>query len=251
MTTDTLDYLPGNLVRARGREWVVQADTHQGDGGSLLRLRPLGGADEDIITLIPELEFEPVTPATFAWPHPEQAGNHAAALLLRDALRLKLRAGGGPFRSFGNIAVEPRAYQLVPLLMALRLTTVRLLIADDVGIGKTIEAGLIARELIDRGEVARLAVLCPPHLVEQWQGELQNRFNLQAVALTSASASRIERDLPHGVGLFDQHPIVVVSLDYIKSERHREHFLSIAPECIIVDEAHTCASSGAGKQLRF
>lgn len=251
MTTDTLDYLPGNLVRARGREWVVQADTHQGDGGSLLRLRPLGGADEDIITLIPELEFEPVTPATFAWPHPEQAGNHAAALLLRDALRLKLRAGGGPFRSFGNIAVEPRAYQLVPLLMALRLTTVRLLIADDVGIGKTIEAGLIARELIDRGEVARLAVLCPPHLVEQWQSELQNRFNLQAVALTSASASRIERDLPHGVGLFDQHPIVVVSLDYIKSERHREHFLSIAPECIIVDEAHTCASSGAGKQLRF
>lgn len=251
MTTDTLDYLPGNLVRARGREWVVQADTQQGDGGSLLRLRPLGGADEDIITLIPELEFEPVTPATFAWPNPEQAGNHAAALLLRDALRLKLRAGGGPFRSFGNIAVEPRAYQLVPLLMALRLTTVRLLIADDVGIGKTIEAGLIARELIDRGEVARLAVLCPPHLVEQWQAELQNRFNLQAVALTSASASRIERDLPHGVGLFDQHPIVVVSLDYIKSERHREHFLSIAPECIIVDEAHTCASSGAGKQLRF
>ena len=94
MTTDTLDFLPGNLVRARGREWVVQADTHQGDAGSLLRLRPLGGADEDIITLIPALEFEPVTPATFAWPNPEQTGNHAAALLLRDALRLKLRAGG-------------------------------------------------------------------------------------------------------------------------------------------------------------
>jgi hypothetical protein len=74
---------------------------------------------------------------------------------------------------------------------------------------------------------------------------------MQAIALTSASASRIERDLPHGVGLFDHYPMVVVSLDYIKSERHREHFLSIAPECIIVDEAHTCASSGAGKQLRF
>jgi superfamily II DNA or RNA helicase len=251
MTTDTLDFMPGNLVRARGREWVVQSDTHQGDLGGLLRLRPLGGADEDTITLIPELEFEPVTPATFAWPDPEQAGNHAAALLLRDALRLKLRAGGGPFRSFGNIAVEPRAYQLVPLLMALRLATVRLLIADDVGIGKTIEAGLIARELLDRGEISRLAVLCPPHLVEQWQGELKDRFNLHAIALTSASASRVERDLPHGVGLFDQHPVVVVSLDYIKSERHREHFLSIAPEFIIVDEAHTCASSGAGKQLRF
>jgi SNF2 family DNA or RNA helicase len=80
--------------------------------------------------------------------------------------------------------VEPRAYQLVPLLMALRLPTVRLLIADDVGIGKTIEAGLIVRELMDRGEIQRVAVLCPPHLVEQWQGELQQRFNLPAVALT-------------------------------------------------------------------
>jgi superfamily II DNA or RNA helicase len=247
MTQLEHDFMPGNLVRARGREWVVQSESRR----DWLRLRPLGGADDDTIALIPELELQPVEPATFPWPDPELAGNHAAALLLRDALRLKLRAGGGPFRSFGNIAVEPRGYQLVPLLMALRLTTVRLLIADDVGIGKTIEAGLIARELMDRGEIARLAVLCPPHLVEQWQSELQTRFNLQAVALTSASAARIERDIPHGVTLFDHYPVVVVSLDYIKSERHREHFLAIAPECVIVDEAHTCASSGAGKQLRF
>jgi Superfamily II DNA/RNA helicases, SNF2 family len=247
MTQLEHDFMPGNLVRARGREWVVQSDSRR----DWLRLRPLGGADDDTIALIPELELQPITPATFPWPDPEHAGNHAAALLLRDALRLKLRAGGGPFRSFGNIAVEPRGYQLVPLLMALRLTTVRLLIADDVGIGKTIEAGLIARELMDRGEIARLAVLCPPHLVEQWQSELESRFNLQAVALTSASAARIERNIPHGVSLFDHYPVVVVSLDYIKSERHREHFLAIAPECVIIDEAHTCASSGAGKQLRF
>ena len=247
MTQLEHDFMPGNLVRARGREWVVQSESQR----DWLRLRPLGGADDDTIALIPELELQPVEPATFPWPQPELAGNHAAALLLRDALRLKLRAGGGPFRSFGNIAVEPRGYQLVPLLMALRLTTVRLLIADDVGIGKTIEAGLIARELMDRGEIARLAVLCPPHLVEQWQSELETRFNLQAVALTSASAARIERDIPHGVGLFDHYPVVVVSLDYIKSERHREYFLSIAPECVIVDEAHTCASAGVGKQLRF
>lgn len=251
MTFATADFMPGNLVRARGREWVVQSDNRQDDGTQLLRLRPLGGADDDIVTLIPALEFSPVEPATFEEPDPEQPGNHAAALLLRDALRLKLRAGGGPFRSFGNIAVEPRAYQLVPLLMALRLSTVRLLIADDVGVGKTIEASLIVRELMDRGEIGRLAVLCPPHLVEQWQAELLQRFNIQATALTAASASRIERGLPHGVSLFDHHPVIVVSLDYIKSERHREHFLSIAPECVVVDEAHTCATGGAGKQLRF
>ncbi|MDE2083164.1 MAG: DUF1524 domain-containing protein [Burkholderiales bacterium] len=163
MTLATADFMPGNLVRARGREWVVQSDNRQDDGTQLLRLRPLGGADDDIVTLIPALEFSPVEPATFEEPDPEQPGNHAAALLLRDALRLKLRAGGGPFRSFGNIAVEPRAYQLVPLLMALRLSTVRLLIADDVGVGKTIEAGLIVRELMDRGEIGRLPAI-PLHV---------------------------------------------------------------------------------------
>jgi superfamily II DNA or RNA helicase len=247
MNMPAANFSIGNLVRARGREWVVQSESKP----DWLRLRPLGGADDEVIALIPELEFQPVEPATFPAPNPQKLGNHAAALLLRDALRLKLRAGGGPFRSFGNIAVEPRAYQLVPLLMALRLTTVRLLIADDVGIGKTIEAGLIVRELMDRGEISRLAVLCPPHLVDQWQNELAERFNLQAVALTSASAARIERDLPHGVSLFDHHHCVVVSLDYIKSERHREHFLTIAPECIVVDEAHTSANRGQGKQLRF
>jgi hypothetical protein len=214
MTTATptqAHFQPGNLVRARGREWVVQVDVSLDETTNLLRLRPLGGSDEDTIALIPELELTPVEPATFPWPNPTQPGNHAAALLMRDALRLKLRAGAGPFRSFGNIAVEPRAYQLVPLADGPALPVVRLLIADDVGIGKTIEAGLIVRELLDRGEITRCAVLCPPHLVDQWQAELENRFHMRAVALTSASANRVERSLPPGVGLFDQHPFVVVS----------------------------------------
>lgn len=248
MTTATLTaFNPGALVRARGREWVVQP----GSSDSILRLRPLGGSEEDITTLLPELEPETPAAATFPAPDPALRGNHTAALLLRDALQLKLRAGAGPFRSFANIAVEPRAYQLVPLLVALRQPTVRLLIADDVGIGKTIEAGLIVRELHDRGEITRFAVLCPPHLVEQWQAELARHFHFQPVALTSASVRRLEKNLPPGVSLFEHHPVVVVSLDYIKTDQHRAHFLAIAPECIVVDEAHTCSTGGQGRQLRF
>ena len=242
-----LAFSPGALVKARDREWVVQP----GSSESLLRLRPLGGSEDDITTLIPHLEAAPPIPATFPVPDASMPGNHTAARLLRDALQLKLRSGAGPFRSFANIAVEPRAYQLVPLLMALRQSTVRLLIADDVGIGKTIEAGLIARELWDRGEITRFAVLCPPHLVDQWKSELSRHFHFQAAALTASSVSRLERGLPSGVSLFEHHPVVVVSLDYIKSERHCDHFLSIAPEFIIVDEAHSCAAAGQGKQLRF
>src|SRR5205823_11331204 len=117
-------------------------------------------------------------PATFAPPNPELVGDAQSARLLRDALRLGFRASAGPFRSFGRLAVEPRPYQLVPLLMALKLDPIRLLIADDVGIGKTIEAALIGRELLDRGEITRLCVLCPPHLAEQWQRELALKFNI-------------------------------------------------------------------------
>ena len=79
--------------------------------------------------------------------------------------------------------------------MALKLDPIRLLIADDVGIGKTIEAALIARELLDRGDVERFAVLCPPHLVEQWVAELEGRFHLRPVAVT-ASRRRAPRTKP-------------------------------------------------------
>ena len=234
-----LQFKPGDLVRARGREWVVLPETR----ANLLRLRPLGGAEEDATLVYLPLEPEPPTAATFDLPNPNKPGSQEAALLLRDALRLKLRAGAGPFRSFGNLNVEPRAYQLVPLLMALKLDTVRLLVADDVGIGKTIEAGLIARELIDRGEIERLTVICPPHLCEQWQQELAEKFSIEAEVVRTGTATRLERGLRPDESIFEVYPYTVVSLDYIKSDRRRDDFLRACPEFVIVDEAHTCVQS--------
>ena len=242
-----VSFYPGSLVSARGREWIVLPEST----ADTLRLRPLGGGEKDESLIFLPLERQPVQPATFPWPQVEQARNHAASQLLLDALQLKLRNGAGPFRSFGNIAVEPRAYQLVPLLMAMKLGTVRLLIADDVGIGKTIEGALIARELLDRGEIQRMTVLCPPHLCEQWQRELAERFHIQSVIVRSASAARLERDLPPGTSVFDAHPFTVVSLDYIKSERRREAFQRFCPEFVIVDEAHTCTQGGQARQQRY
>lgn len=240
-------YAPGTIVKARGRDWVV----HPYDREDVLCLRPLGGSDEDAVIMLPSLEREAPVPSVFPDPNPSKVGNYQAGVLFRQALMIKLRNGAGPFRSFGHIAVEPRAYQLVPLLMAMKQDPVRLLIADDVGIGKTIEAGLIVRELWDRFEIRRFAVLCPSHLVEQWVHELQNRFHFPAVALTSSSVARLERTLPTGRTIFNHYEAVVVSLDYIKSQSHRAHFLSTAPGCIIVDEAHTCTMKGKNQQLRF
>lgn len=247
MTASLAQFQPGSLVTARGREWIVLPQS----SAETLYLRPLGAAEEDATVIYLPIERRPVGAATFSWPTLAEAGNHAASRLLHDALRLKLRSGAGPFRSFGNIAVEPRAYQLVPLLMALKQETVRLLIADDVGIGKTIEAALIVRELYDRGEIRRLAVLCPPHLCEQWQRELHERFHIPTAIVRTSSASRLERGLPAGQSIFEAYPFTVVSLDYIKSDRRRDEFQRACPECVIVDEAHTCTHNGQGRQQRY
>ncbi len=240
-------FTPGSLVHARGRDWVVEPDSKPG----FLHLRPLAGTADESAWVMTALEAEPPVPASFPLPVADCRGNWSEMRLLQDAMLMRLRAGAGPFRSFGNIAVEPRVYQLVPLMMALRQEVTRILIADDVGVGKTIEAGLIVRELMDRGEVARFAVLCPPNLVEQWQEELLRRFNIRATALTSSTVKNLERQVPPGRSFFDHFPFTVISLDYIKSDAHRHAFLSAAPECLIVDEAHTCTSVGRGVQQRF
>jgi superfamily II DNA or RNA helicase len=234
-----MTYAVGSLVRARGREWVVLP----GSDDELVKVRPVGGVEEEATGILTELER--VESATFGLPDPAHAGDEASARLLRDALRLGFRSSAGPFRSIGQIAVTPRPYQLVPLLMALRLDPVRLLIADDVGIGKTVEALLIARELLDQGDIHRTAVLCSPHLAPQWQAELRDKFHIDAAVVLPSTARKLEE---HGLGrnrsLFEVYPHVVVSTDFIKADRRRDEFLRTCPEFVIVDEAHTCADPG-------
>jgi superfamily II DNA or RNA helicase len=232
-----MSFAVGTLVRARGREWVVLPESDV----DFVIVRPLGGTDDEVTGIHTGLEA--VEAATLQPPSASDLGDHRSGRLLRDAVRLGFRNSAGPFRSFGKIACDPRPYQLVPLLMALRLDPVRLLIADDVGIGKTVEAGLIARELIDRGEASGLAVLCPPHLAEQWQRELREKFNLEAELVLPGTARRLEARCSVNQSLFDVYPYVIVSTDYIKSDRRREDFLRACPDLVIVDEAHTCAAA--------
>jgi superfamily II DNA or RNA helicase len=244
---ETTRFSPGDLIEARGREWVVLPSPAEG----LLNIRPLSGSEADAQVIAPTLERMPVRPARFDTPKLEQLDTQDAARLLSDGLRLSLRRGAGPFRSAAHLGVEPRAYQLVPLMMALKLTTVRLLIADDVGIGKTIEAGIIVREMLDRGIVDRFSVLCPPHLVDQWVTELAEKFDVEAVTVTSSKARSLERGLPAAQSLFEAYPYTVVSLDYIKADSRRAEFTRACPALVIVDEAHACVGGERGKHQRY
>ncbi len=242
--TPATGYAPGALVRARGREWVVLPESEP----DLLVLRPLGGGEDDTAAVLPALEE--VTPATFPPPTAADLGDAASAGLLRTALRIGFRSSAGPFRSLANLAVEPRAYQFVPLLLALRQDPVRVLIADDVGIGKTIEAGLVAAELLAQGDARRLAVLCSPALAEQWQRELREKFAVDAELVLPSTATRLARGLMLNESLFTRHPHVVISTDFIKSPARRHEFVNHCPELVIVDEAHTAVADGAGGGAR-
>ena len=243
---------PGSIVKVRGREWIALPQSSTEKQEQVLKLRPLGGGDQTIATLYWPLEGQAVKPASFDPPDPTKSGSQSSALLLRDALLLKLRAGAGPFRSLGNVALEPRPYQLVPLLMALKQAVTRVLIADEVGLGKTVEALLIARELLDRGEIRQITVICPPHLCEKWRADMIGQFNLAAEVVRPGTAQKLERGLPAGKSIFDVIPFTVVSLDWIKSDRNRESFLRSCGDFVIVDEAHTCAArKGGGRQQRY
>ncbi len=238
---------PGTIVRCRHREWVLlPAETDD-----VWVLRPLAGIGEDAVKVHKglsnlvgyDLPFERVTPASFPLPRAEDVADAASAHLLWQAARLTLREGATPFRSLGRISIRPRTYQFVPLLMALRLDPVRLFIADDVGIGKTIEALLIARELLDRGEVRRFCVLCPPYLCEQWAKELAEKFNLEPVVIRSGTVGQLERQVPVGKSIYEHFPVQVASIDFVKSDRNRHQFLQFCPEFVIVDEVHGAAAA--------
>nr|WP_217432202.1 helicase-related protein [Pseudarthrobacter oxydans] len=229
------------MVSARGREWVVLPESDS----DFLVLRPIGGTDDDIAGVIPSLED--VKPASFGLPSATDLGDDRSARLLRDALRIGFRSSGGPFRSLAGLNVSPRPYQLVPLLLALRQDVVRLLIADDVGIGKTVEAGLVAAELLAQGEASGLTVLCPPSLAEQWRQELSQKFGIEAELVLPGTAKKLQRAAGYDQSIFEHFKHTIVSTDFIKSESKRHDFLRTAPDLIIVDEAHGVTADDSGK----
>lgn len=235
---------PGKLVKFRGRRCVVQPS----DDAEVVLLKPLGGSDDEIIPIFePILQpHEKVEDDQFELPDKSDLDSFLTAKLLYDAARLSFRQVSGPFRCMGKLSFRPRSYQLVPLIMALKQPITRLLIADDVGIGKTIEAILILRELIERGTIKSFAVLCPPHLCEQWQKELNDKLDIEAVIVRSSTVASLERKIvgDDTLNVFNYYPYQVVSIDYVKNGSTKmPAFLKDVPDLVIVDEAHTCTKN--------
>lgn len=251
-----MEYKTGTLVEFRSRPWVVQ----QSSDKDLLIIKPLGGTDAETIGLYKPLYGDKlkttVNSYNFRKPSSEDIGVNSypeAARILYNACRLSFRDIAGPFQCLGRLSFEPRPYQMVPLILALKHQIIRLLISDDVGIGKTLESLLIAKELLDRKEIQRFAVICLPHLCEQWQNEIRDKFGLEAEIIRSSTISRLEKNMRANQNVFRDIPFQIISIDFIKSSDRKQMFLQHCPEFIIVDEAHTCAKpkgANKGQQLR-
>jgi superfamily II DNA or RNA helicase len=243
---------PGNIVHCRNRDWVLLPSADP----ALYLLRPLTGATDGVVAihkglanLIGQtLPGENVRSAEFPPPTVDDLADATGAHLLWQSARLALREGAAPFRSLGRISIRPRTYQFVPLLMALRLAPVRMLIADDVGVAKTIEALLIARELYDCGEIKRVCVLCPPYLCDQWHKELTEKLNLESVVVRAGTVGALERRKTGSESIYRHYPVQVASIDFLKSDRNKHLFLLDCPEFVIVDEAHGSALAAESRQ---
>jgi hypothetical protein len=237
----------GSRVRARGLAWDVMEVAPLG-AQTLLRLRCTGGD-------LRGLEWDILYPAEAiellrAELRPDAPGTLAAWRLHHQACLLEQVMGPTDMllAEPGRIRIEP--YQLVPLMRALEMPRPRLLLADGVGLGKTIEAGLIACELIARRRAHRIMVVAPAGpLLVQWGQELRQRFGLRFTAITDATSLQAQRrKLELGGNPFDAIALCLTSLDFAKQERVLEELERTAWDLAIIDEAHHCISAGTDRE---
>jgi superfamily II DNA or RNA helicase len=226
---------PGHIIRARGESWVVHRHI-AGALGSIVDVRGRG-ADNRGVRATFLLPYEPIehlpssdTPRIV---RPDRWRRVVRSILANatpsyDALRSPART---------NLALLP--FQLEPVLAIVRGLATRLLIADEVGLGKTIQAGLVISEVLERRPDARILVVTPAGLRDQWQSELRDRFGCDSTLLDSAS---IARQPTHWNGNPWSVPgVVLTSLDYVKRPEVVRALEALIWDVVVFDEAHALA----------
>lgn len=237
------ELLPGTEVQARGLRWEVAFSEPLGSQ-TLYRLRGLEGAvkGQEIDLLQP---FEAVTPIVHDL-QPSRAAPLANWRVYHQAFLLEQELGVDALLAVqpGRLRLEP--YQLVPVLRAIRMSRPRLLLADGVGLGKTIEAGLILTELVARRVAHRLLIVSPAGpLLEQWKAEMAERFGLRLDVIDRARLEEIRKSSELGANPFDHVPLGLASIDFLKQESVLELLERSSYDVIVIDEAHHCMDLGA------
>lgn len=240
---------PGVRVAARGLEWdVINADPPPDQSGLSQQRVRLCCTAGDLAGLEWEILF-PLEPVSLlrADPDPRAPGSLRDWLLFHTAWVLDQTPG--PAAPAGRLAIEP--YQRVPLLRALDMVRPRLLLADGVGLGKTIQAGLIAADLLVRRRAHRILIVTPPGpLLRQWEQEMRMRFGLRFTPLVDATSLRDARGrLEFGGNPFEANALCLTSIDFAKSDRVLTELERTRWDLVIIDEAHHCAEPDCRRHL--
>ncbi len=238
--------LPGTEVRSRGLRWEVVSSENLGPE-TLYRLRGLENAvlGEELDVLSPFEEVEPLQHEL----RPERAAPLPNWLVYHQAFLLEQALGPTALLAAqpGRLRIEP--YQLVPVLRAIRMSRVRMLLADGVGLGKTIQAGLVITELVARRLAHRVLIVSPAGpLMDQWQVEMSERFGLRLEIIDRQKLEDIRRNTELGSNPFDHVALGLVSVDFLKQERVLDQLERASYDVIVIDEAHHCTDAGTAQE---
>ena len=256
----THTYAPGSVIRNRSRLWRVD-----GQEGDVLVATAIDGQEGDVLVATAidggeaaQTRFyvpcEDIRPGCLEPPSPDIVGYPSAQDLLLRAYRLSLLHGTAPLISLQRSRVIPKDYQLVPVVMALEMPRVRMLIADDVGLGKTIEAGLIVTELLARQMAARVLIIVPANLREQWREALDYFFHIPARVISTRHRREMERELPAGANPWEHYRFLITSVDYAKQPGVKNQILEQKWDVVVIDEAHQVAKphqAGPDQRVRM
>ncbi len=233
MSVDTSNLLPGEVIRNRNRLWRVD-----GVDGEVVDATALDGPTTTHRFYAP---IENIEKGSLPAPDTDRMGNPQFQDLLIQSNRLSMLHGTAPLMSLQRSRVIPTEYQLTPVVMALDMPEVRLLLADDVGLGKTIEAGLITSELLARNRADRILIVTPANLRDQWRETFEHFFHIDAQITDRRSRKAMEKDVPPGTSVWDYYSKHIVSIDYAKQSHIRNQILSQDWDLVIIDEAHQAA----------
>ncbi|WP_160051349.1 DISARM system SNF2-like helicase DrmD [Nocardiopsis sp. FR26] len=253
---------PGALVEVRGQKWVVSG-VDPGESFTMVTLQSIQegryGETLDVLwevepgrRLLPSGSLPDIT--GISPDRPEQLAAFLDAVRWSAVTSADVRNLQAPFRS--GVAIED--YQLEPVSRALGAPRVNLLLADDVGLGKTIEAGLVAQELLLRNRTQRIMIVCPAGLTLKWEEEMKEKFGLDFTIVDSECAAAVRREYGSAANPFNVHRLTIVSLPWLRGAKAQRLLDEVLPadgpsyprtfDLLILDEAHHVAPA-APKQV--
>lgn len=242
-----LEVAPGSVVLVRDEEWLVTSVDTTTDG-SLLHVQGLSELVRDTQAYFYASldEISVVDPASMRVRADDSPGYRRARLWLEATLRKTvLPVDSDDLSVNGEILADPLEYQHSAVRQALSTENLRprILLADAVGLGKTLEIGMILAELVRRGRGERILIVSPRHVLEQMQHEMWARFALPFVRLDSVGIQRVRQKLPATRNPFTMYKRAIISIDTLKNDRYLAHLRKHRWDAVVIDESHNVTNS--------